>query len=189
VGDGADTSLADLVRAESRARGLGRLLGRLVDLPVVGPLLARLARLPNQITPVSTRISRFHSWLLRRSGGRLRRSWLFAAGQPVISLTTTGRKSGKPRSTAVACFVEGDELVSAGMNLGKSSHPAWALNLMANPQATIAIAGESVEVVARKAEGEERERLWRRWVELQPSADAFEDLAGREIPLFVLSRR
>ena len=186
---GTDGSLADLVRAESRSRGFGRLLGRLVDLPLVGPLLARLARLPNQITPVSTRISRLHSWLLRRSGGRLRRSWLFAAGQPVISLTTTGRKSGKPRSTAVACFVDGDRLVSAGMNLGKSSHPAWALNLIANPQATIAIAGETVDVTARQAEGEERERLWRRWVELQPSAEAFEDLAGREIPLFVLSRR
>ena len=156
---------------------------------MVGPLFARLARLPNQFGPVTTRVTQFHGWLLRRSGGRLRRSWLFAAGQPVISLTTTGRKSGKQRSTAVACFVDGDRLVSAGMNLGKTSHPAWALNLIANPQATIAIAGETVDVVARKAEGEERERLWRRWADLQPSADAFEDLAGREIPLFVLSRR
>ena len=189
AGDGRETSLADLVRAESRSRGLGRFLGRLVDLPLVGPLLARLARLPNQITPVSTRISRFHGWLVRRSGGRLRRSWLFAAGQPVISLTTTGRRSGKPRSTAVACFVDGDRLVSTGMNLGKRRHPAWALNLIANPEATIAISGETVDVVARKAEGEERERLWQRWVELQPSAEAFEDLAGREVPLFVLSRR
>ena len=189
MGDGADTSLADLVRAESRSRGVGRLVGRLVDLPLIGPWFARLARLPNQVTPVTTRITRLHGWLLRRSGGRLRRSWLFAAGQPVISLTTTGRRSGKQRSTAVACFVDGDELVSAGMNLGKSSHPAWALNLIANPQATIAIAGETVEVVARKASGAERKRLWRRWAELQPSADAFEDLAGREVPLFVLSRR
>ena len=185
--DSAGTSLADLVRAESRSRGLGRLLGRLVDLPLIGPLLARVARLPNQITPVSTRITRLHGWLLRRSGGRLRRSWLFAAGQPVISLTTTGRKSGKQRSTAVACFVDSDRLVSAGMNLGKRSHPAWALNLIANPQATIAIAGETVDVTARKAEGEERERLWRRWVELQPSAEAFEHLAEREVPLFVFS--
>jgi len=189
AGVGANTSLADLVRADSRSRGFGRLLGRLVDLPLIGPLFARLARLPNQITPVSTRISRFHGWLLRRTGGRLRRSWLFAGGQPVISLTTTGRKSGKPRSTAVACFVDGDRLVSAGMNLGKPQHPAWALNLIANPQATIAIAGETVDVIARKAAGEERERLWSRWVELQPSAQAFEDLAGREVPLFVLSRR
>ena len=185
----APDSLADLVRAESRPRGFGRFLGRLVALPLIGPLFARLARLPNQITFISTRVSRVHSWLLRRSGGRMRRSWLFAAGQPVISLTTTGRRSGQPRSTAVACFVDGDRLVSAGMNLGKRNHPAWALNLIANPEATIEIAGERVEVLARKAEGEERERLWQRWVEVQPSSDAFEDLAGRRIPLFVFSRR
>lgn len=184
----SDSSLADLVRSESRTRGVGRVFGRLVELPLVGPLLARLARLPNQVTFISTRITRMHAWLLRRSGGRLRRSWLFAAGQPVISLTTTGRKSGQARSTAIACFVDGENLVSAGMNLGKRSHPAWALNLMADPRATIAIAGETVEVEARQAHGEERERLWERWVEVQPSADAFEDLAGREIPLFVLSR-
>jgi deazaflavin-dependent oxidoreductase (nitroreductase family) len=107
----------------------------------------------------------------------------------VISLTTTGRRSGELRSTAVAVFVDGDRMVSAGMNLGKSSHPAWALNLIADPRASIEIAGRSVDVHARQAEGEERERLWRRWVEVQPSSEAFEDLAGREIPLFVFSRR
>ena len=189
TGESTDAALADLVRAESRSRGVGQLFGRLLNLPVVGPLLARLARAPNQFSPISTRITRFHSWLLRRSGGRLRRSWLFAAGQPVISLTTTGRKSGQPRSTAVAVFVDGDRLVSAGMNLGKRRHPAWALNLVANPEATIAIDGKTVDVVARRAEGEERERLWRRWVEVQPSSEAFEDLAGREVLLFVFSRR
>jgi deazaflavin-dependent oxidoreductase (nitroreductase family) len=73
------------------------------------------------------------------------------------------------------------------MNLGRTSHPAWALNLQANPQAQIDIGGRTLEVAARLAEGDEREGLWRRWLELQPSADAFREISGREIPLFVLS--
>lgn len=183
-----DPPLSELVRRESRRRRFGALLGRLVDLPVVGPWLVRLGRLPNQIPFVSSRITRFHGWLLRHSGGRLRRSWLFAAGQPVLALTTVGRKTGKARTTAVACFVNGDELVLAGMNLGRTSHPAWALNLGAEPRARITVGGQAIDVLARGAAGDERERLWQRWLLLQPSAEAFRTLAGREIPLFVLTR-
>ena len=164
-------------------------LGRVVSLPVVGGWLARLARLPNQVPYLTPRVTRMHGWLLRRSGGRLRRSWLFAAGQPVLSLTTVGRRSGELRSTAVACFVDGDDLVLAGMNLGRTRSPAWALNLDADPRARITLAGETVEVLARRAAGAERERLWRRWLELQPSAAAFQELAGRQIPIFVLARK
>jgi deazaflavin-dependent oxidoreductase (nitroreductase family) len=114
---------------------------------------------------------------------------VFAAGQPVLALTTVGRRSGLPRSTAVACFTDGDDLVVAGMNLGVSRHPAWALNLESNPNATIEVGGQRIPVTARRATDGEAAQLWRRWLELQPSADAFRELAGREIPLFVLVRR
>jgi deazaflavin-dependent oxidoreductase (nitroreductase family) len=119
----------------------------------------------------------------------MRRSWLFAAGQPVLSLTTIGRRSGETRTTAVACFVDGDDLVLAGMNLGLERNPAWALNLEAAPSATIEVAGQAIGVVGRRATGEEASRLWRRWVEIQPSADAVRRIASREIPLFVLTHR
>jgi deazaflavin-dependent oxidoreductase (nitroreductase family) len=75
------------------------------------------------------------------------------------------------------------------MNLGVSRDPAWALNLEAHPEATIEIGGKEFEVLAARAAGEEAERLWSRWLELQPSAGAFRDLAGRQIPLFVLAER
>jgi deazaflavin-dependent oxidoreductase (nitroreductase family) len=75
------------------------------------------------------------------------------------------------------------------MNLGVARNPSWALNLEANLEATIALRGESIPVSARRAVGEEAAELWRRWTEVQPSAKAFRDLAGREIPLFVVSRR
>jgi deazaflavin-dependent oxidoreductase (nitroreductase family) len=181
--------VAGLVETESRRRGFGAFLGWLVELPAVGPWLARVTRAPIKVRFVSTRVTRFHAWLLRSSRGRLRRSWVFAAGQPVLALTTVGRRSGLPRSTAVACFTHGDDLVVAGMNLGVSRHPAWALNLESNPNATIEVGGQRIPVTARRATDGEATKLWRRWLELPPPADAFRELAGRDIPLFVLVRR
>jgi deazaflavin-dependent oxidoreductase (nitroreductase family) len=185
----AEPPLAELFGGPSRPRLLGRLIGRLVSAPVVGPPLARAMRLPMRARRATTRVTRTHAWLLRLARGRLRRSWLFAAGQPVLSLTTTGRRSGQPRSTTVAYFIEGDSLCLAAMALGSSSNPAWALNLESDPSATIGVGGHTIDVTARRASGEEADRLWRRWVELQPSAAAMRELSGREIPLFVLSRR
>src|SRR2546421_1818427 len=120
--------LAGLVEIESRPRRLGSVLGWLAELPVIVRSLARATRALSKIRFLSTRVTRFHALLLRLTRGRLRRSWLFAAGQPVLALTTVGRRSGLPRSTAVACFTDGDDLVVAGMNLGLPRHPAWALN-------------------------------------------------------------
>ena len=135
-----------------------------------------------------TWVTRAHALLLRLSRGRLKRSWLFAAGQPVLSLTTTGRKTGRLRTTAIACFVHNDDLIVAGMNLGVERSPAWALNLEADPSATIELAGQCIRVRAERARGEPADRLWNRWLALQPSADAFRHIAGREIPLFILRR-
>jgi deazaflavin-dependent oxidoreductase (nitroreductase family) len=182
-------SLASLIEPDSRRRSVGTLLGWLVELPLIGPLVARAARAPNRMSFVRTRFTPFHARLLRRSRGRLRRSWMFAGGQPVMALTTVGRRSGRPRTTVVTCFAGDDDLACAGMNLGVARSPAWALNLEKNPEATIELRGETISVIARRARDEEAARLWRRWVELQPSARAFREIAGREIPLFVLSRR
>jgi deazaflavin-dependent oxidoreductase (nitroreductase family) len=184
----AEPTLADLFGGQSRPRLLGLLIGRLVDAPVVGPALARAMRLPMRVRAATTRVTRTHAWLLRLTRGRLRRSWLFAAGQPVLSLTTTGRRSGQRRSTTVAYFVEGDSLCLAAMALGSTTNPAWALNLEADPRATIDVGGRTIEVTARRTSGAEADRLWRRWLELQPSAAAMREQSGREIPLFVLDR-
>jgi deazaflavin-dependent oxidoreductase (nitroreductase family) len=181
--------LAQLVGAASRRRGFGVLLGWLVELPLIGPSMARITRAPIRIRFLSSRFTRLHASLLRLTRGRLRRSWLLAAGQPVLALTTTGRRTGLPRTTAVACFTHGDDLVLAGMNLGMPHNPRWALNLDANPEATIEIRGHTIPVTATQATGDEAAELWQRWLELQPSADAFRQLAGRAIPLFVLKRR
>jgi F420H(2)-dependent quinone reductase len=184
-----DGDLARLVAADSRPRLVGRLLGRALRVPGIGVWLGRVARSPTRVRFLSVRVGRVHAWLLRHAGGRLRRSWLFAGGQPVLALITTGRRSGVARTTPVACFTAGADLVVAGMNLGARRPPAWALNLQTNPDAAIEFAGQRIDVTARRAQGAEAARLWQRWVELQSSAEPLSELAGREIPLFVLSRR
>jgi F420H(2)-dependent quinone reductase len=183
----AEETLGALVERDSHPRGLGRLLGRLVELPVLGRPFAHIARAPIAVRFLSTRVTRLHARLLKLSRGRLRRSWVFAGGQPVLALTTTGRRTGQPRTTTVACFVHEGRLVIAGMNLGVQRPPAWALNLQADPNATIEVAGQEFSVRARHAVSGEASLLWQRWVELQPSASAFQVISGREIPLFVLS--
>jgi deazaflavin-dependent oxidoreductase (nitroreductase family) len=179
-------TLVRLIDDLSRPRRFGIGMGRLANR---WPWVARLARAPMRAPLLATRVTRLHASLLRLSGGRLRRSWLFAAGQPVLSLTTTGRRSGMPRTTAVACFRFEGQLATAAMNLGGERDPAWALNLQADPHATVGLRGRSFEVVTRRVTGAERERAWAQWLELQPSAEAFRALAGREIPIFVLQPR
>jgi deazaflavin-dependent oxidoreductase (nitroreductase family) len=152
----------------------------------VGELLARLARLAGRPRPITTRVTRLHAWLLRVSRGRLHRSRLLAAGQPVLSLTTTGSRSGLPRSTALAYFRDGRSFVVTASNLGNERDPAWCGNLEANPAATVIVAGRRHDVRARRATGEDARRLWARWVELQPLAESTRKIAGREIPVFRL---
>jgi F420H(2)-dependent quinone reductase len=180
---------AELVAELSRPRRLGALLGRLLEAGPPGRLLARALRSPTRAAAATSWVTRLHARLLRLAGGRLRRSWLFAAGQPVMALSTVGRRSGELRTTAVAALVHEGKLATVGMNLGGARDPAWSLNLGADPDAWVELGGERFAMRARRAEGEEREALWRRWLELQPSAATLAELAGRQVPVFVLEPR
>ena len=182
-------ALAELIADISRPRLAGALLGRLVNPPVIGLLIAWLMRSPMRARWMTTRTTRLHARLLRLSRGRLRRSWLFAAGQPVLALTTTGRRTGRARTTAVAAFTHRGTLAIAGMNLGLERNPGWSYNLIDIPQALISVNHETIPVFARPARGGQHEELWQRWLTLQPSAEAFATLAGRDIPIFVLEPR
>ena len=151
--------------------------------------LARTIRLVTRIRPLQTRVSRAQAWVIERSRGRIRRSIVLGGGQPVLSLTTTGRRSGTRRSTTVAYMRDGEALVVTGVNLGNERAPAWALNLQADPAAEVVIDGARIAVRARRARGEERDRLWTAWVRRLPAAATFEQISGREIPVFVLEPR
>jgi deazaflavin-dependent oxidoreductase (nitroreductase family) len=148
-------------------------------------MLARFVRSLTRFRRLQPQVGRMHAAVLRRSGGRIRRSLLFAGGQPVLALTTTGRRSGRPRSTVVAYLRRGDAYASAGLNLGSDRDPAWALNVRADPRAWIEVRGERMAVHAREANGEEAEELWREFIDRVPMIASSRELAQRDTPVFV----
>jgi F420H(2)-dependent quinone reductase len=147
---------------------------------------ARAVRLVTRPRPLTTRFTRMHAAILRASGGRIRRSRVLGGGQPVLSLTTVGRRSGRRRSAVVAYLRDGDAYAVFGMNLGSESDPAWSHNLAAHPDAEICVDGDRIRVRARRAEGEERERWWRAYRDRLPAVERFQEIAGREVPCWVL---
>ena len=117
-----------------------------------------------------------------RIGGRVGRA-------PVLLLTTTGRKSGEPRTAPVLFMADGDRLVVIGSNAGNDRAPAWALNLMAEPDAQVNVKGDVRAVRGRVAEDAERDVLWRRMNDVYGGFDDYRVKTERDIRLFVLERR
>ena len=148
--------------------------------------LARLLRSFTRFRRVQPQVGRLHSAILRLSRGRIRRSRLLAGGQPVLVLTTTGRRSGSQRTTTVAYLRHGDGYAVTAMNLGSDRDPAWCLNLRAQPQAWIYVDGEHRQVRARQGDRKEAEVLWQVIINRLPTTANFRQLAQREIPIFVL---
>ena len=98
-------------------------------------------------------------------------------------LTTTGAKSGLPRTHVVLGFADDDRIVVIASNYGQRTNPAWYYNLVADPRATIEIGGVSRSVVAHELEGEERERLYQRGIEIYPGFTHYRRRAQRTIPV------
>ncbi len=105
---------------------------------------------------------------------------------PVLLLTTTGRRSGEPRTAPVVFSRDGENLVVIGSNAGNARTPAWALNLRATQDARVQVRGERRPVRARVAEGKERERLWKLANDDYAGFDDYEQLTDRDISVFVL---
>jgi F420H(2)-dependent quinone reductase len=149
-------------------------------------LLARLLRLLTRLRRIQPQVGHLHALLLRRSRGRIRRSVLLAGGQPVLALTTTGRRSGQARTTTVAYVHEGNGYAIGALNLGSDRDPAWCLNLRSDPCASVEVAGGRHAVRAREATGLEAARLWARFIEQLPQIRHTRRLARRHVPLWVL---
>jgi deazaflavin-dependent oxidoreductase (nitroreductase family) len=126
---------------------------------------------------------RLQAQVYRLSSGRLGGSY---AGNPVLTITTTGRRSGEQRTTTVLYVLDRGRPVVVGSNTGSDRDPAWALNLIANPEATVQIRGAQQRVRARVVEGQERDELWRRMNEQYGGFDVYRERTDREIKTFVL---
>lgn len=129
-----------------------------------------------------------HAALYRLTGGRFGRRLPSGRGgrAPVLLLVTTGRKSGKRRTSPLLYLADGQDLVVVGSAGGTASDPAWVHNLRANPTAQVEIGRRKVRVTAEEARGERRERLWARLVEMFPNYDEYQKSTSREIPVIVL---
>jgi deazaflavin-dependent oxidoreductase (nitroreductase family) len=113
---------------------------------------------------------RVHRTLHRLTGRRLLWTTSNKRGWGAMQLTTTGRRSGRDRSVIVGYLEDGPDLVAIAMNGWDEGHPAWWLNLVAQPTATVRLAKAAPRaVVAREASGDERQRLWDRWLETDPA--------------------
>ena len=126
-----------------------------------------------------------HRTLLKVSGGRL--GWR-AGGMPVVELTTTGRKSGEPRTVMLTSPVqEGNTIVIVASRGGDDQHPAWFLNLRDHPDVEVAFAGKPKQSMrARVATAEERAELWPRVTSKYKGYANYQTKTEREIPLVML---
>ena len=124
-----------------------------------------------------------HGAVYRASGGRLGgRIW----GLSILLLTTTGRKTGRLRTTPLCFLRDGADLVVVASNGGLPWFPAWWLNLRAQPQATVLLGRVRTPVVARPASPDERARLWAAITTIAPGYLEYERRAPRPIPLAIL---
>jgi len=108
------------------------------------------------------------------------------AGLPVLLLTTTGRKSGKQHTTPLGFLEDNGDYVIIASNGGQDKNPAWFHNLKANPNATIEIKDQPLQVTAEVALPDRRSRLWDRLVKLSPQYGGYEKKTTREIPMIIL---
>jgi F420H(2)-dependent quinone reductase len=127
--------------------------------------------------------------LYRASGGRLGRHWRIGAGLrkkvPICLLTTTGRRTGTPRTVPLCYLSDGDRLVLVASQGGLAKHPLWYLNLFAHPDVTVQIGRNTRQMRARTADPDERAALWPRMVDLYADFDSYQSWTEREIPLVI----
>src|SRR5262245_64637587 len=134
------------------------------------PVTWFLVNVGNKIDPV----------LMRATGGRFRST----LNGPTVLLTHTGAKSGKRRSTPLAYFTDGDNVVLIASRGGHSEHPAWYYNVMANPEVELWTNGGGGTYRAHEAEGEERTRIWDLATSFYPGFAGYQERAGdRRIPV------
>ncbi|NKY59076.1 nitroreductase family deazaflavin-dependent oxidoreductase [Nocardia flavorosea] len=108
-------------------------------------------------------------------------------GAHILLLTTTGRTTGRSRTSALIYGRDGADYLVVASAGGAPKHPAWYLNLQANPAAVIQVKADRLRVTARTADAAERPRLWELATAYWPNYDVYQSRTSRVIPLVVLS--
>ena len=130
-------------------------------------------------------VTRIHRGVYRNTGGRVGARMM---GLDMVLLTTTGRKSGQPRTLPLACLRDGEDWIVVASNGGQDFHPAWWLNLQANPRAQAQLGRETRSIVAHEATDADRARLWPLLKQQNPAYPKYEKKTDRLIPVVVLRK-
>jgi F420H(2)-dependent quinone reductase len=129
---------------------------------------------------------RVHRALYKLSGGRFLWTPANKRGWGALRLTTVGRKSGRERSVILGYLDDGPNLTVLAMNGWGEGHPAWWLNLEAHPEAVVRLARRPERKVrAVEVTGEERERLWQRWLDVEPEVAVHASRRSTETPVII----
>ena len=149
-------------------------------------------RQPKPYTPEQERrgdrfiklMSSVNAGMYRRSGGRFGGRF---GGAPVCLLTTTGRRSGEPRTVPLLYLRDGEDVVVVASKGGYSAHPQWYINLLADPRVTVQIERRATPMVARVATADHKAALWPRLVAMYSSYDTYQARTDRDIPVVICS--
>ena len=137
-------------------------------------------------TDAETLYGEEHVRAYRETGGKVGHIW--RKGSKTLLLTTTGRKSGKPRTTPLIYENDGDRYVIVASKGGAPEHPGWYLNIEKNPEVELQVLADVFKARAYTAEGEERARLWELVNQQWPDYTKYTENTDREFPIVVLER-
>jgi deazaflavin-dependent oxidoreductase (nitroreductase family) len=121
--------------------------------------------------------------LMRLTRGRVATTFFF----PLVLVTAKGRKSGEPRTVPLVYFTQGEEVILTASSFGRAKHPAWYLNMKANPEVELTQRGRTWRYTVKETEGEERDRLFELSKTLYRGYGRYEERASdRTIPVLAL---
>jgi F420H(2)-dependent quinone reductase len=126
--------------------------------------------------------ARAHIWAYQRTDGIVGARLLWF---PAALVTTTGRKTGEPRTTPTLYLRDGDRVILPASFGGRDANPGWYHNLQSNPKVHVQIRREHRDLIARDATDEERKRLWPKLVRMYPPYRNYREATDRVIPLVV----
>jgi F420H(2)-dependent quinone reductase len=142
---------------------------------------------------ISRYIGKVHTWIYRRTGGRVGGNLRLGAGfrkpAPTLLLEHLGRKSGKTFVSPLLYITDHSNVIVVASALGRTENPQWYRNLLAHPDVHIQIGPQRRAVRAAVASPQERARLWPRLVEAYADYDSYQRGTGREIPVIILQPR
>jgi deazaflavin-dependent oxidoreductase (nitroreductase family) len=127
-----------------------------------------------------------HVQQYRETDGEYGHDW--RSGSSTLLLTTTGHRSGEPRTAPLIYGRSGEDYLVVGSNGGSAKPPAWFVNLRENPEVDVQVLADRFRARARVATPEERPEMWREMVSHWPAYDSYQKRTRREIPVVVLER-